>query len=261
MMAPTQRSAAPREKVKGPADFRLNSSNSPAHLPYWILLPESNSLLWSSERFKPRVFVFYLPPGLMERVGTKEWKSGEEEEGRNERIPLCFFCVDFLLFSFSVGALTRVISPKLISSLDSALNHAPVVACHRKERIGSNKLIAITSFRYTSCSIFLTQFPDYCFLARVARGKSLFLFVVLVWDTQSVSAKEEITARAHARTRTHTHARCQKCLPVPVPRWHFRNDKSSALPGATATLEPASVCGTLTFFLFFSHYSNYFTPV
>lgn len=34
-------------------------------------------------------------------------------------------------------------------------------------------------------------------------------------------------------------------LPVPVPRWHFRNDKSSALPGATASLEPASVCGRL----------------
>lgn len=66
---------------------------------------ESNSLLWSSGRHKQRVFVFYLPPGMMESPAQKNERTGREKNGR---IPFWFFCVDFLFFS--AGALTRVIS-------------------------------------------------------------------------------------------------------------------------------------------------------
>lgn len=128
-----RRSAAPCERLKAPPSF--DSTHPTVRLIYLSIGFYCPSQTASCDLLNDlnRVFLFSICLlAWWRESGTKEWKSGEEEEGRNERIPLCFFCVDFLLFSFSVGALTRVISPKLISSLDSALNHAPVVGCHKK---------------------------------------------------------------------------------------------------------------------------------
>lgn len=58
---------------------------------------ESNSLLWSSGRHKQRVFVFYLPPGMMESPAQKNERAGGEGE-KMDGSPLGSFVSTFSSF-------------------------------------------------------------------------------------------------------------------------------------------------------------------
>lgn len=105
-MAPMQRSAAPRERLKAPPSF--DSTHPAVRLIYLSI-----GFYWPSQTAScdllndlNRVFLFSICLlAWWRESGTKEWKSGEEEEGRNERIPpLLLLCRLFSLLLFSGSA-------------------------------------------------------------------------------------------------------------------------------------------------------------
>lgn len=138
--------------------------------------------------------------------------------GGNGRIPFCFFCVDFLFFSFSAGALTRVISPKLISSLDSALNHAPVVACHKKTENHQQQINRNNFFPMYKSSDFYTISGKRVFFLWGGINPSFCL--LYLFGTRSLSAPRRKSQRGRTLTHARTHTQ-PKVFARPSPSLTF----------------------------------------